>query len=400
MFGLFGPPSRKKFGELVLKKLRSAGGPSDYVFDEKAFTINREGQRGFLENAYATYCQAKAEMREVILHNFVTMLLPQKSADVSFEEIQSNLVLVVRERALFASVSFLQEPDLKKVAKPQQIEPISDWFAQALVIDAPTHMALVTEEQVKNWGLLPSEAYAIGLERLRESKPPHFSEDNGVFTGQWNDDYDSSRILVPGLFDDLPLKGDPVVTIPNRLTLLVAGSDDEDGLRRMLARAEEIIRTVARPQNPAPLLVRDGVVSDFSVDGTSPLFNDVLRAKRLAELSYYDEQQHNLEIQLEKKGRDVYVGKYTLTENSNEAVRYRSHSVWSFNVPTLLPVTDDVIFCDSRMPEGQTIVGQGSWKSVEAVLGDLMLDAKMFPRRFYVSKFPTKEQLAQISAKS
>jgi hypothetical protein len=64
---------------------------------------------------------------------------------------------------------------LDKVSKPpvQQSEPISDWFAKALVIDSPSSMSLVNEEQVIGWGVPAYELYALGLEKLRAAKPRH-----------------------------------------------------------------------------------------------------------------------------------------------------------------------------------------------------------------------------------
>lgn len=397
MFGLFGPPSKEKFGALVLDKIRALGGPTDFKFDKDAFTIQRGDQRGFLGNTYDAYCQAKGKTRGVILHNFASVFMAKEKSEASFDEIRSQLVLVVRERALFASVKFLREPDSKTETLSQQNEPISNWFARALVLDAPTHMSLVNEEQVKNWGLLPDEVFAIGFENLRNATIPKFTEDQGIFKGTWNDDYDSSRILIPGLFDDLPLRGDPVVTIPNRLTLMVTGSEDVEGIERMLVRAEEVVRSQARSHNPAPLLVKDGVISDFTVDPSSPVFNAVHRARGVATLLYYDDQQKKLETQFEKTGKDVHVAKYTLSQFTGKAVEYRSHSVWPLDVATLLPVSDEVIFYDHRMPKGQEIVARGSWHAVKTVVGDLMLDTQMFPPRFYVSKFPTKEELSRIA---
>lgn len=277
------------------------------------------------------------------------MLQPGQT-EVGFDDVQDQIVTVVRERALFASTSLLWKLDGTASPPRQQHEPISDWFAKALVIDSPTHMALVNEVQVQTWMQTPDELFAFGLEKLRSAKPPAFVEDNGVFKGTWNDDYDSSRILISGLFDDLPLRGHPVVTIPNRLTLLVAGSEDTAAIKRMLATAEDIVRNIAKPQNPAPLLVENGEVSDYTVETSSPIYNDVARAKRLTALIYYQDQKVQLEQLYEKSGKDIFVASYSL--NQTESGDYRSHAVLSRGVSTLLPVVDDLILVASRRPEG------------------------------------------------
>lgn len=395
MFGVFGNPSKSKFAALVLQRIKEKGGPSDFVFSADEFEIRRGNSRGFLGNTYASYCHAKGAQRKMILENFVAAIVAQTDfQDVTLDAVRDRLVTVVRERALFSFTSLLWQLDGVQHPPQQQSEAISEWFAKALVVDAPSHMSLVNEKQVVEWRSYPEELYAIGLNKLKDTKPPAFSEERGVFRGAWADDYDSSRILVPGMFDDLPLRGDPVVAIPNRLTLLVAGSEDMEALRRMLATAEEIVRTQPRPQNPAPLLVQDGQVSDFLVPPTSPIYLEVERARRLAALLYYTEQNQNLAQLYEKKGKDLFVATYTLTQL--ESGGHVSHAVWTKGIPTLLPVVDEVIFVDGDRPTGQNVVHRASWPNVIATLGELMLDTKMFPRRYYVSTFPTAEQIAAL----
>jgi hypothetical protein len=397
MFGFFGKPSKKEFANLVLAQIKATGGKDGWVFMEDAFEIRRGTNRGFLGNTYAAYCQAKGEMRAKILSNYVSAMAADLDSEISLDEARPNLVTVVRERALFAFTSLLWQLEDSKKHPTQQTETISAWFTKALVIDAPGHMQLVNEEHVQGWHITSDEAFAMGLERLRDCTVPKFSEENGVYRGTWNDDYDSSRILLPRLFDDLPLKGCPVITIPNRLTLLVAGSDDPEAIRRMLVKAEEIVRTIARPHNPAPLVIRDGKIQDFTVEPSSPIFHDVQKAVRMAPLLYYQEQKASLEKLYEKNGKDLFVASYTLTQKDRA---YGSVAVWTKGVPTLLPVADEIVFVDSALPKGSNAVAVVKWDDVVACVGDLLLDTKMFPARYYVSKFPTEEQLRLMASKS
>jgi hypothetical protein len=54
------------------------------------------------------------------------------------------------------------------------------------------------------------------------------------------------------------------------------------------------------------------------------------------------------------------------------------------------------MFYDPAKPENQRLVASVKWETVHAIMRDLMLDTKMFPSRFYVSKFPSDEQLQAI----
>jgi hypothetical protein len=142
------------------------------------------------------------------------------------------------------------------------------------------------------------------------------------------------------------------------------------------------------------LHLKDGEVCDFAVRENSPIFSDVERVKKVSALIYYQEQTEKLMKLYEQKGKDLFVAKYTL--NQSETGSYESYSVWSKTVPTSLPKTDLIAFFDPTKPESQRQLGLAKWEDVMRIAGDSMLDTQMFPARFYVSKFPTEEQLAAV----
>ena len=99
----------------------------------------------------------------------------------------------------------------------------------------------------------------------------------------------------------------------------------------------------------------------------------------------------------EQKGKDLFVAKCTLNQLGDGG--YESYSVWSKTVATLLPKTDFIAFFDPTKPESQRMLGMAKWEDVMRIAGDLLLDTQMFPARFYVSKFPSEEQLAAVIQK-
>ena len=60
---------------------------------------------------------------------------------------------------------------------------------------------------------------------------------------------------------------------------------------------------------------------------------------------------------------------------------------------------DAIAFFDPAKPESQRTLGMANWDDVMRTAGDLFLDIQMFPARFYVSKFPSDEQLAAVIKK-
>ncbi|MES2692692.1 MAG: hypothetical protein V4773_04410 [Verrucomicrobiota bacterium] len=381
-----------------MRAIAEAGGPADFVYDPENFLLRRPETFANLGNTYQAYQAARGELRERVLHNFAAAF-SSSSSDIptNFDEVRDKLVAVVREQ-FFLNVTrggqIWQLPAPTDTKSHAVSEPLTRWFAKALVIDFPTHVMVVNESHLKDWGVTFDEAFALGLERLKDATMPKFRHEGGVYAGTWNDDFDSSRVLIPSLFDDLPLKGDPVVCLPNRLTLLVAGSDEPEAIKAMLQQAEEIVRTVAKPQNPAPLVIRDGYVFDYEVEPDSPVFQAVQRARGVAALAVYDEQKANLERIYKENGKDLYVAEFILGQDKDG--KYTSHAVWSKGVRMLLPRADVVMFFDEEKAEPERVLAHVPWSRVEAVMGEAMLDTKMFPERYFVSDFPSEEQLERL----
>jgi hypothetical protein len=398
---MFNPFKKKPFGiddfaKLVIAEARKARIAESLEYDAKRFVLKRGDQRTFLANLFNDYCQADDAHKKRILGNTLA-LLRQKKEDIPLEDAESKVVAAVREQALFSFTTLWWQLEGGTSEPKIAFEPISTWFARCLVLDFPEYVSMVSSESLRTWDSSFYQLYEIGLARLRDCTTPRFEKQPGFYVGGWHDDYDNSRILIPEVFSPLHLDGDPVVCLPNRNSLLVTGSEDHAGIQAMLKHAEEIVRTKPRPMNPAPLTLKDGEIADFSVAENSRIFNDVERAKKVSELFYYQQQTETLVKLYEQKGKDLFVANYAL--NQLETGGYESICVWSKTVPTLLPKTDFVAFFDPTRPESQRKLGRAKWDDVMRIAGDLILDTEMFPGRFYVSKFPTDEQLAAVIQK-
>lgn len=77
---------------------------------------------------------------------------------------------------------------------------------------------------------------------------------------------------------------------------------------------------------------------------------------------------------------------------------YSSYCVWSKGIASLHPKADLVAFFDPEQPDDKRIAAEVKWKEACAICGGLMLDTQMFPPRYYVSAFPTEEQLEALAS--
>jgi hypothetical protein len=254
MFGLFEKMTPDRFAKIVLDEIVKAGGPKDYVFVPDTFMLKRDGDLINLRNVYEQYSREKDDVRERTLRNFVAALISSKSTKaISWAEAREKLVAVVRERAMFSQAEAIWSIEYDRPPRAKMVyEPLTKWFAKTVVLDFPGHVTVVSESQMKEWGINFDEAFEIGVDNLKKGSTSKFGSEGAFFVGMWKDDYDSSRILLPDLFSGLQLSGDPVVVLPNRLTLLVAGSNDGLGIQAMLIKAEEIMRAETKPQSKRP----------------------------------------------------------------------------------------------------------------------------------------------------
>lgn len=92
------PPSKASFAKILLKKIRDAGGTTDYVFDEDRFEIRSATKCGFLGNVYAAYCDARGDHRNMILTNYITAcLLDDKGvSEPPFDDVRSQIIPITR----------------------------------------------------------------------------------------------------------------------------------------------------------------------------------------------------------------------------------------------------------------------------------------------------------------
>ena len=116
-------------------------------------------------------------------------------------------------------------------------------FDHSLVVDFSEGEVEVTASHLMAWGMefngMMNKAKTNllargGEERFERSR-------HGFYRSTWEDGLDGSRILLPGILRRLRLQGDPVAFLPRKDILLVAGSEDPEGLCRALEGALELL---------------------------------------------------------------------------------------------------------------------------------------------------------------
>jgi uncharacterized protein YtpQ (UPF0354 family) len=388
---LFGPPSKDRFAKLVLAGIRRAGERREIVYDQGEFRLHTTERKGMilnLDNAYPEYCDAPKSARPEVLRKWVRLWFSERhEIPDEFEHVRMDLRPVVNSRSHYELFNLQFQLEGREVA-PRPHFVLGEHFAVGLVYDLPETMQHVTQDNLDGWGV----TYYEGLEAARENLAQlDFAcigpgEGEGLWLSMAKDSYDAARILLVDILRNFRVRGDVVAMIPNRETLLVAGTEDADALKAMLTLAEEGIRQPRRISAIALRLEGDDW-TPWLPPAEHPLhlgFRN-LRTQTLGQ--DYAEQKQLLDKLHEKTGEDIFVASYSGIERK-ETGEVTTYCVWTEDVLTLLPPADLVAFV--RRDQSSFMV---PWDRAVEVVGDLLEPLDMYPERYRVDGFPTEEQL-------
>jgi hypothetical protein len=400
-----GVPDRNSFAALARKHLETHGETRPISYDEARFQLVVGDPSGamnilWLGNAYEEYCALPRGRRDSVLSRYVPM--PDLDAFDDKQAVLRSLLPRLRDRAYPHLLEHrvrrqLSKPDAKLPALPYR--PVGELLAATLCVDLPEQVLNCTEQHFTRWKSSFDELWPVALANLEAmSNQPFRRVAQGVFVSAFCDSHDPARMLLPQLFRALPLKGAPVVGLPNRNTLVVTGAEDDAGLDEFLSQLKLGLKD-PRPVMRSAFVLGDSGWAPFSPRAGHPLaveFNTLL-AQALATM--HADQKELLAEVFEAEGRDLFIATWNPMLNPDTGA-IRTHATWTEGVTTLLPKTEHIGFVvlDGLGP-GKADVTQTTWEQMQAVVGHLLEPVpELWPQRWLVDAFPTAEQLAQLKA--
>lgn len=391
---------RKAFAMLMIRTLREGGVDKKIQYDPEEFSliIGEAGDKlFFLGNVYNRYSEAEKAGREEVVNRFAkVVLLSDRPLPADFSDARSHILPRLEN---LASLSFMRLRNRLKgieYALPPHKVTASDFFID-LVYDWPESIQGIQQSDLDRWGITFEKALELSLENLKAKSGEKFSrspDKPGVYVSPWKDNYDASRLLLPGKIAGLEVRGDPVAALPGRDTLLITGSDDEEGLA---ALAELAAASLAEPHPISGITLRwtgkEWVPFFPAADG--PLFYRFVMLRTTALAPDYHYQKELLDRLYKKVGADIFVANYEVMKHE-ETGSVLSVCVWTRDVVSLLPETTHITFFDDRLPEKERVIGPVEWHRALSVVGPLMNKQDLSPPRYKVEQFPTPEQFKKM----
>jgi uncharacterized protein YtpQ (UPF0354 family) len=238
--------------------------PSSTVAVRGEFELSVKDMKGaertlFLSNAYKDYVRDPARFDEIV----GTLVAAMRQSDKASAKLDpAHIVPVIKDRPWLI--------DLNRTLKAQghAQEHLADDFNNELVIvhaeDDPTRMRYLTSDE--DVGVSRSELRRRAVDNLRRILPKiEMQGDDHVLMITAGGDYEASLLLIDEIWSggQVKVNGDIVVAIPARDVLLVTGSHDRSGLKRVREAAAKLLAQGPYGLTDALFVYRSGRFTKF-----------------------------------------------------------------------------------------------------------------------------------------
>ena len=389
--------SIKEFATLVVNSLRKLGDTTKWRFSpQSSFLFPRpeegDGQapswRINLSNFHREWLVLVGDERTAHVEKIASRIQSKKSESIDKSprvEIQSKLFVAVRSIADRDAAITMHGPETAQLL----FRGIVDGLEACVMVDGEQDMRRLTTGDLEEYGMGEDQAFEIGIENLRQrSTKPMMNVGNGIYLSSWNDDYDSSRLLLPDLLQQYIKEGQIVAFAPNRKRLIITSDQSESGMAAMVQAVEN---QIGEPRSLPPRMLRfsDGHWSEFQPAKYAIKLN---HWRTNFEAEEYGQQKSMIEERMKNRQMDIFVASYMLGNVPLDSQPV-SACTWSKGVTALLPRTNLICFVDPAKPDGAVVTSRAD---ALPIVGKMMKSTENVLPRFYVDEFPNTEQLAQL----
>jgi len=234
-----------QFTEEFAASLRSVLGksPVEIVppFEIKLTDEQGKISGGYTDNAYGLYLISPDQKSEII-QKFTSGFLETQTRNLEAID-PKRIVPVLKGKSWVDQVN----QGLALRGEKKLLEHICEDYNDELIIayaeDNPKSVRYLANSDLEKLQLQKSELRRLACANLKQILPaPEIKEQCGTFQVMAGGDYDASLLLLEDVWRDERIKvsGEIVVAVPSRDMLLVVGSQDSQGLKRLKLTAKTI----------------------------------------------------------------------------------------------------------------------------------------------------------------
>lgn len=385
-----------RFARLVIAHLRKLAPDRPVRYDAEHFQLtDAGGARINLHNFFTEYQRMPRAVRKRLLDSLAQTLLFTSDAPVDLATASAGLLPRVRERAYRESVRLQCANATEAEADELMVcRPLNDHLTLELVIDGEHTIQSVGTKTLREWGRSIDDLLPQAVDQLWKRSNQNFVElAPGLWKSPWEDSHDVSRLYLPDLIWQLPVKGRHVAFVPHRDLLLVTGSDDAPALAAALNIVEEVASTQPRFMTGRPFILDGRDWLPWEPDGNREIDSDLRAAILISDARLRNDQSATLDQRHQSRNIDLPSSQVQVLSVEGSLVSY---TTWA-DVPSLICDADLIAIAapagarDDELP-------LYLWSDVRARLGNLMKPTNDWPTRYRVERVPSQSERAGLRA--
>ena len=210
--------------------------------DLRTVDAHKQEHQVFLDNAYKEYGLDPGN-KAGIISKYIASLLETLIRNED-KIVPTQIVPVIKDKAWVSEIQASWEARGAKGAKLSQFfEPYNTDLFIVYAEDSGKNIRYFSEDVLKDLGIKREELRSMAVKNLRRILPKielHGGPD--VFMMTAGGDYEASLLLLDSIWqsDQIKVKGETVVAIPARDTLLITGSKNKEGIKIVRATAAKL----------------------------------------------------------------------------------------------------------------------------------------------------------------
>lgn len=391
---------RRRFARHLITRLSAAGMP-DWRLDEAEDQLVHPSSVQFnLANIRKEYFNAGFTQRRQLLQKYIAIAQHTKAQPQKLWALAAPRIYPAVRSAYLAALFELEIRSTGSKPRAQLSWPPTGDLCVQLVYDFGEHLSYLHREHADTWGQSDEQLRKTALANLAGLPRAGWVQlTDGVYQLVSEASYEESLMLLPRTFASLPF-ADPVCIASNRGVLLAADATSTAALRALVAAAEKARDTQPWPLSFMPCRRRgeEWQTLDEADSALDPPLREALgNLHRQAIIGCYTAQKPLLETLHGQTGEDVFVASVQLLQSREQPGQYRSWSVWTRDVPTLLPQTDLVALNrDSDGTASDMLLV--SWQQLAPTLHKHGTITSLLPPRVRVASFPDETEWQALQA--
>lgn len=260
------PMSKSAYTEDFARQLRQAD-PTFKVeitadLELKITTPAGHPSTAHLDNGYKEYLTAPQE-REAIMAKFIHGFIESSRALASETPLDRTMITpIIKDRAWITDILASKET-VATSDKPVELvyEPLNPELMIVYAEDSPRNLTYLTPAKLNAAGLKTTELRALAVLNLKRLLPQVEARGgNGIYMLTAGGTYEASLLLFDDMWREGKLKvdGHYVVSVPSRDMLLITGSNNREGIRKVRELAKATAAEASYHLTTDLFIYRDG----------------------------------------------------------------------------------------------------------------------------------------------